>query len=370
MMYAAVIKMACRIIKKHALTVPFDLDELVSKYADLKYMPIPIGGVDGTCVHLKTPGKRTKVIVNTNAPRTRQKFTLAHELGHIIIPWHCGTIVDDVQAMNPNDQSRYAQIEREANYFASELLMPYDWMLSLYKQNPDREYLSTQLCIHCGVSEEAAQIRVGAVIYEFEKIILPVELVQERLQAGGDLADIQDQLIRETGLSAGKVAGRMLEYCKGRVAFCVESKGVVQDSGCTRKVYGDLQGIGLEFIQKPFPYYQHYTVLKFQEQNTHWWVLDMHFEIKSDDRSWREILSRIAEDIMPEQGPIAFKARINGILAGGNGAWQKKIAANNMDAFIDDSIQRLNKPEFDDFVHHPDFLAFMRKRAEAFFGVS
>lgn len=57
-------------------------------------------------------------------------FTLAHELGHIIIPWHNG----DIKCNTDNtsfkiDGVRYLDTqELEANIFASELLMPTEWV--------------------------------------------------------------------------------------------------------------------------------------------------------------------------------------------------------------------------------------------------
>lgn len=118
------IKIARKILALHKLTVPFDLDELVSKYSEVIYKTIPISGVDGICMNLKCPGKKTKVIVNTSTSVNRQRFTLAHELGHIIIPWHLGTIIDDLNINKTN--SKYWNLETEANRFASELLMPFE----------------------------------------------------------------------------------------------------------------------------------------------------------------------------------------------------------------------------------------------------
>lgn len=48
------IKMARKIIKRHSLKIPFDLDSLVRKYATVIYKSIPVDGVDGVCLYLKT----------------------------------------------------------------------------------------------------------------------------------------------------------------------------------------------------------------------------------------------------------------------------------------------------------------------------
>lgn len=60
----------------------------------------------------------------------RKRFTLAHELGHIIIPWHNG----DTKCFSDNPYSLISlnavldTQELEANVFASELLMPHEWL--------------------------------------------------------------------------------------------------------------------------------------------------------------------------------------------------------------------------------------------------
>lgn len=53
------------------------------------------------------------IYINKNLSGDRQRFTLAHELGHLIM--HCGSYIPNID-----------DAEREANYFASEFLMPAD----------------------------------------------------------------------------------------------------------------------------------------------------------------------------------------------------------------------------------------------------
>ena len=69
----------------------------------------------------------------------RRRFTLAHELGHIIIPWHNGDIKG-----NPEDNYIKVQGKRlldtqelEANIFASDILMPVDWMKNVLETYKD-----------------------------------------------------------------------------------------------------------------------------------------------------------------------------------------------------------------------------------------
>lgn len=55
--------------------------------------------------------------VNDTHPRVRQRFTIAHELGHYMMGHDTSKILDDTFDKN-SDQ------EKEANKFASEILMP------------------------------------------------------------------------------------------------------------------------------------------------------------------------------------------------------------------------------------------------------
>ena len=72
-----------------------------------------------------------RVVLNTEfffEPRIL--FTLAHELGHFCIPWHNGDIkcnTDDYFRM-VNGERHIDTQELEANIFASELLMPTEWL--------------------------------------------------------------------------------------------------------------------------------------------------------------------------------------------------------------------------------------------------
>ena len=83
------------------------------------------------------PAER-RVLVNLAEPPRRRRFTLAHELGH----WVC-------QAQNGLGSARYCRaeeigldgrakaLEREANVFAAELLMPEPEVRAVWAGDPD-----------------------------------------------------------------------------------------------------------------------------------------------------------------------------------------------------------------------------------------
>lgn len=113
-------KIARRVFEKEGLTIPVNIKALITKYADLEETNIPFGG-DAICINRED---RSLIIYNKDTIETRLRFTFAHELGHIKIPWHTGMILcetDEEQSINENE---YLIMERQANAFASELLMP------------------------------------------------------------------------------------------------------------------------------------------------------------------------------------------------------------------------------------------------------
>ncbi len=361
------IKMARKVLQKHSLEVPFDIDNLVEKYAKIVYKHIPVDGVDGICLHLKTAGKTPTVIVNADSFRTRQKFTLAHELGHIIIPWHCGTFIDEIDENKIGSNTKYWELEKEANRFASELLMPFDWIFSLYKKNPDPEFLHSEICGYCGVSDIAASIRVRNAISEIEHLLIPTEWVLQLYNDYKDLARVQSEIVKGTRLSPKRVAEHMVQHLPGKVAFCIETNDIVIVCGSTRTTHSFHQWEGAEFIKAPYQYFQSYSVSRLYNVNTHWWVLDNSFDIPDDSRSWREILGQIASEISPSHGVERFKTTVNAQLSGAYGNWPRRNPGKGVEKFIEDSIQRFNNPDYIDFIQHPDFLSFIKKRSEALF---
>lgn len=118
-------KFAKLIYRRECLEVPVDIKKVLKKYADVEGEDIPFKG-DAICIN-RDKGKPL-IMYNYNTIDTRLRFTLAHELGHIIIPWHTGMIscnTDNVENINPG---KYKDMETEANVFSSEILMPTEWL--------------------------------------------------------------------------------------------------------------------------------------------------------------------------------------------------------------------------------------------------
>lgn len=119
--------MSCKtLIERKGLNPPVNIEALTQQYADVILVPFPVD-VDGVTVGLKQPGRRPRVYVNNSLPLTRRRFTLAHELGHVLLPRHVGSIVDELDRDTSSEEPRYWEMEAEANRFAAEVLMPTAW---------------------------------------------------------------------------------------------------------------------------------------------------------------------------------------------------------------------------------------------------
>jgi len=116
---------------------------------------------------------RTVIGVNSAQASTRQRFTIAHELGHYVLA-HKGEIFVDqtvrrqaVTIRHDNKSSLGTDSnEKDANAFAAELLMPEELIYNAVRKHLhkvgeiDPETLVSQLAMEFDVSSEAMQYRL------------------------------------------------------------------------------------------------------------------------------------------------------------------------------------------------------------------
>jgi Zn-dependent peptidase ImmA (M78 family)/transcriptional regulator with XRE-family HTH domain len=97
--------------------------------------------------------------VNANHAAVRQRFTVAHELGHFVFHGKHGLFIDfkDVQmtVFTSDDQQ---QQERKANWFAADLLMPRGWIERDFQKYGEENL--TLFAQRYGVSEQALWFRL------------------------------------------------------------------------------------------------------------------------------------------------------------------------------------------------------------------
>lgn len=151
-------KMAVRVLNRAKLSPPFDLMTLTERYATIEYLSFPVDA-DGVTIGLGEK-RRPHIIINSDKPKTRQQFTLAHELGHVIIPWHTGIIASHIKESSDSEDYEYREMEAQANRFASEILMPSDWLKNQFNwANNFASSFTTALEI-TGVSRDAFLIKL------------------------------------------------------------------------------------------------------------------------------------------------------------------------------------------------------------------
>ena len=71
------------------------------------------------------------ILVSDNLSDQRRRFTIGHELGHFLIPWHAldanltfNCSAEQMRIGDVNSKDKYRRKEAEANRFSAELLMP------------------------------------------------------------------------------------------------------------------------------------------------------------------------------------------------------------------------------------------------------
>lgn len=134
-------RLAALLHRRQGLTVPVDVHTASAAHAHVERCDWPYD-CDALTVGLgdSRPAIYLKDLGDWQSNRIR--FTLAHELGHVLMGWHLGTVACNpgrtAQASGPDHPSapvlsriNFMDLEREANRFASSLLLPWDYLNQL-----------------------------------------------------------------------------------------------------------------------------------------------------------------------------------------------------------------------------------------------
>lgn len=148
-------KIARKLLSKYNLSPPVDvfalaeLEELCIQYKGNQV------GIDGLAQLDANPPIITLNSEQTYQPRIR--FTLAHEIGHVKIPWHTGVIgcSTDNPYVHVQAKKQIDSQELEANAFASEILIPREWLQQKVDAIDDFPLLLEQIMNETGASAMA-----------------------------------------------------------------------------------------------------------------------------------------------------------------------------------------------------------------------
>lgn len=134
-------------------SLPVNPIAIANKLGIQVFMSDDLGGLGGYYEQ-----KTNEITINENDSLPRQRFSVAHELGHCVLG-HGSSPRDNNTRYN---QGNYSIKEYQANAFAAELLMPKDAMQVMVEM---REMELAELCKTFDVSENAMTIRLRSLGY-------------------------------------------------------------------------------------------------------------------------------------------------------------------------------------------------------------
>jgi hypothetical protein len=315
------INFASRLVKIKGLTPSIDILRLAREYATVDKVNFPVH-VDGVCLDLKQRGKQPRILINRNLPKHRLRFTLAHELGHVLIPWHVGSIVDETEESRIDLGLTYWQLEAEANRFASELLMPSEWVEAILERATHPISAAESMSIAAEVSFAAAMIKVQS--------LLPKGYLFARF--------VGDELMY-SGRTPGTVASMPdAQKAQSRNLFPNAASHWTKSNGS-----------------------EEYHIWRFHDE--------MPIE-ENSTRPWREIFDDISADIaVPPAEASKFKQRVMAVLSFANSSTRthRSPAAVNS-ACLQRLYANVGKiPHLEDFVRHPKVNELLAAKISEFF---
>jgi Zn-dependent peptidase ImmA (M78 family) len=162
--------------KASVIRAPVDIYRIARQYADVIEEPMP-DDISGMLIPVKHPEREKKwaIIVNKSHAEVRKRFTVAHELGHLLLHDYRTPHADTgfkirFRANREYDASVVEEVE--ANQFAAEVLMPSQILLSRTLEldieyvdaNKSHDRAIESLAKEFKVSKQALQIRLSEFI--------------------------------------------------------------------------------------------------------------------------------------------------------------------------------------------------------------
>ena len=289
---------------------PVDVDAIARQVADVEYDSIPTRA-DAVLLHASRQRTRPLIILDAGRPEVRVRFTLAHELGHIAIPWHIGEIAYHQDWSGRFGNYEHREMEAEANRFASEILMPGPWVDRIVERS------STP-------SEMFAEVRSARVSGQAAAIALLRHLPTGYVLAQ---ADRETAAVTMSGKSAGTLA---VPPSEGRLV----DKSFYKASQAQHEAVTDRTSI------------------------YHWWRFPSEGAViePSHQISSRELLERIYGDLgIAGEDKKKLDYRISGIVGSANSRlgkipWRQRYAVLNQAFAGRSGLPPLEHPDFDTFL--------------------
>ncbi|WP_438278791.1 ImmA/IrrE family metallo-endopeptidase [Nitrobacter sp.] len=114
---------AAEVISSYQRTAPIDVEAIAGALGiSISFDDRLPDDISGKIERAGRFSDRFKITINGSHPRTRQRFTIAHELAHYVL--HRSLIGDGIVDDAMYRSSRGDVIERQANSYAATILMP------------------------------------------------------------------------------------------------------------------------------------------------------------------------------------------------------------------------------------------------------
>ena len=124
-------RLADKLAAKWNLVPPVNIREILSRYASIEEnVSFPNSSIDAILVHDLNSQERPAAFFSSRLSEKRLRFSMAHELGHLLIPWHFGGMICHSAGTSGLSSGPYQAMEAEANRFASRILLPTAWVES------------------------------------------------------------------------------------------------------------------------------------------------------------------------------------------------------------------------------------------------
>lgn len=297
-------------------TLPVPVAQIAKAYAEVRQLEIPFG-FDGLTI--KRKGRKPEIIVNRSVIPARRRFTLAHELGHVLMPWHNGIIVDNIDPEVNGHSPDYSQLEAEANSFASELLLP-------------------------------------------ESIVGPI--LTKGLDSGRNLPELCKEISDKSGTSYLATFFRIFQIFDRNLAFIVtDLSGTVLYVGKTEDIILVLPRKGEIF--QPELYGDRLDIVDRDEGGR------IHYFVKpkvavglrrSHNTDWREPFEAILRDSFSDKDELySGRQSVNGIW--GALKSMRRTQATNFNDYYNAANQRiLGRPKLKWLFSHPKYPEFLRAK--------
>lgn len=315
-------RLAETLVKRYGLSPPVDVHAVAARHADVQEDDIP-GHCDGLVVGLTGVSRpRPLIVLRRTGNLVRQRFTAAHELGHVLLPWHGrSALACDVTSELSWDAYFAKLAEAEANRFAGGLLVPQSWLAEVVRRE------------------------------------------------GPDELQALMQIVREAEVSA-HVACLALSRClpPGRVFAVLDQDGCVALAGVSPQTSIDAPATGLPpDVERLERFADSHEVVQFGSRTVAWWTFRAsELSTDTDARESRVVLAslleRYAEGSTEQE---ALRRSFAGIVGSANNSvgMGRPYTADELYSNLRRAFTRKRRGLPDGMLDDPEFAIWMRKRA-------